>query len=528
VVAADRAGRFARVFLDNAGFLPPYNYPEGRSVSLRPPRKKLPEKTETAVLFNSARRCALCFHLEGDFDEKEGQLAHLDHNAANCAEDNLVFLCLMHHTRYDSKTSQHKNYTQGEVKQARDNLYEWCIARAKSPAAPGFASGTQVLTAEEIDNKKTISSPISTEIFHCVPLVDDPQPLRQTGITELLPDVVLQFRGDPGKHRVADIWVTGNTNITSRLSADALTEANLSLATGQCVTRVPTLNRGIRAVQIAANALAFLQVPLHELLLLPAGERKLRISNLRMNPAQLDGRTGPWQLCLYIKVSDTTVGPDPTFAVATTGGDIQVEVLPAVAGLNLGGLPQSQSLNSDLFTGKRRADKLTAIVKVSGKIAPYEPAGERTRLLLRFNNIAKGLLIFTTIEQISSVPTALKGLLTGPCDLQGNGPLQKPTIDGHVMVGGRSMGLSEVANRDGTGVAAWEVQGGSNEEAQEMTFGVVVAYRSDPSQNLPQFGIVTLNASLAPLSTVNTASSASPIPRFADNTVQIPFFSIIP
>jgi hypothetical protein len=33
-------------------------------------------------------------------------------------------MCLAHHTQYDSKTSQHKNYTIQEVKTARDRLYE--------------------------------------------------------------------------------------------------------------------------------------------------------------------------------------------------------------------------------------------------------------------------------------------------------------------------------------------------------------------------------------------------------------------
>ncbi len=34
----------------------------------------------------------------------------------------MVFLCLDHHSQYDSRTSQHKNYTVGELKQAKADL----------------------------------------------------------------------------------------------------------------------------------------------------------------------------------------------------------------------------------------------------------------------------------------------------------------------------------------------------------------------------------------------------------------------
>jgi hypothetical protein len=89
----------------------------------KPARKPIPLNIEALVLVRSRRRCALCFHLEGDLAEKHGQLAHLDDNPANGAEENLAFLCFVHHSLFDSKTSQHKNYTIAEVKAARDELY---------------------------------------------------------------------------------------------------------------------------------------------------------------------------------------------------------------------------------------------------------------------------------------------------------------------------------------------------------------------------------------------------------------------
>jgi len=88
-----------------------------------PPRKKIPRNIETAVLAQSARRCTLCFCLNGDLSEKIGQIAHLDEDRTNDSEDNLAWMCRVHHSLYDSKTSQHKNYTIDEVKAARAKLY---------------------------------------------------------------------------------------------------------------------------------------------------------------------------------------------------------------------------------------------------------------------------------------------------------------------------------------------------------------------------------------------------------------------
>lgn len=87
-------------------------------------RAHTPTRTETNVLINSARRCAVCFGISHDLREKLGQVAHLDQDPSNGAKDNLAFLCFDHHSLYDSKTSQHKNYTLAEVKHHRAALYE--------------------------------------------------------------------------------------------------------------------------------------------------------------------------------------------------------------------------------------------------------------------------------------------------------------------------------------------------------------------------------------------------------------------
>ncbi|MGH7224284.1 MAG: hypothetical protein ACRELF_13720 [Gemmataceae bacterium] len=91
-------------------------------------RKRVPDDIQQRVLDRSRRRCALCIHFDNDWDQKEGQLAHLDRDPSNFAEDNLVFLCLPHHDDYDTKRRQTKNLTIHEAKTARDRLYKFIEA----------------------------------------------------------------------------------------------------------------------------------------------------------------------------------------------------------------------------------------------------------------------------------------------------------------------------------------------------------------------------------------------------------------
>lgn len=87
-------------------------------------RKAIPEETQVNVLLKSRRRCCLCFWLKGEDEVVKGQLAHLDGNNENAAEDNLVFLCMNHHDEYDSTTRLSKGLQENEVKRCRDSLYE--------------------------------------------------------------------------------------------------------------------------------------------------------------------------------------------------------------------------------------------------------------------------------------------------------------------------------------------------------------------------------------------------------------------
>ena len=108
-------------------------------------RKPFSEAGATKVLVASRRRCALCYGLDGDTTEKAGQIAHVDRDAENTAEENAAWLCLEHHARYDSRSQQAKGHTPEELLAYRTMLYEHMASPSAWPdAGPSPTGGTGV------------------------------------------------------------------------------------------------------------------------------------------------------------------------------------------------------------------------------------------------------------------------------------------------------------------------------------------------------------------------------------------------
>ena len=364
-------------------------------------------------------------------------------------------------------------------------------------------------------------------VFHCLLESVEPIMLRHDGLAELLPDIVLGFKGDVGRRPSCDMWLYANTNITSRLEIPAFSrsEATLLPATGHNTTELPLLRLGIRGVQSAANTIAFLHVPLDELDRLPPEERRLRVSNIRVNPSQLGLSTKePAKVLLYLKVSDTTVAPNPQLVVGRVGGAFSIKTSVTDPGLDLAHLDHNRSLNEEMFGERKIAEHVTASITFTGQLAPVEPIGARTRLLLGFSNVPEGVALFATTEQTLATP-GISASLT-PTDANGNGLWQKPTFDGRVTANDRLFALSRVSMVSGSGLAAWELNVRGAMETQEVTVGIVIAYRANPSHATPRLGTCTSTASRGPLSTVMTSSATAPIPRFMISQPARNFFSI--
>ena len=99
------------------------------------PRKQFPPSVVTELLVASRRRCALCYGLDGDTTEKEGQIAHVDRNRSNVIKENGAWLCTKHHSRYDARSRQTKGHTPEELLAYRGMLYEHMASPSAWPDA---------------------------------------------------------------------------------------------------------------------------------------------------------------------------------------------------------------------------------------------------------------------------------------------------------------------------------------------------------------------------------------------------------
>jgi len=85
-------------------------------------RKHIPPAVQARVVTECIRRCCLCVYLDKVGEAKAGQIAHVDRDPSNAEFENLAWLCLEHHDRYDSKSSQSKNFLPAELRIYRDRL----------------------------------------------------------------------------------------------------------------------------------------------------------------------------------------------------------------------------------------------------------------------------------------------------------------------------------------------------------------------------------------------------------------------
>ena len=201
----------------------------------KPRRKRISADVEVQVLDRCRRRCALCYTLSGDLTERLGQIAHLDNNRTNDREDNLAFLCMDHHSVYDSTTSQHKNYSIQEVKTARNNLYK-LIGEGKhlSSSTPEAPLGHERLIELRIAAIK--------KLHEC--LVEGHYELNKRALGTGLPQTIKEFKAQVEVHEFKFF----NSYTMAMIYLDAETEKSMGKVLGsfrQMVTsiwlRIPTV-----------------------------------------------------------------------------------------------------------------------------------------------------------------------------------------------------------------------------------------------------------------------------------------------
>lgn len=122
----------------------------------------------------------------------------MDHNPENNDLDNLAWLCLQHHDRYDGKTSQSKGLRASEVKQYRKELY--------ARVGVGLSSAIQSVRSEIEENRDEILPNVGSLRPEITDLTLHPQTgtLRKFKFsadgTDVFKAVLLPFSNDPQRN----------------------------------------------------------------------------------------------------------------------------------------------------------------------------------------------------------------------------------------------------------------------------------------------------------------------------------------
>ncbi len=229
---------------------------------------------------------------------------------------------------------------------------------------------------------------------------------------------------------------------------------------------------------------------------------------------------------MVIKISDISVHPTSVINVAKLAEPYRV----CVQAIDAHGEPavfrQSVSVNEDLLTERAGGAHLSVLITFTGKLSDFEQIpGNRTRLMLSFGALPSGVALFATEEAVAGEPHGLGAVLI-KADPSRRDSSNDPNARSAVIYKSRSIGLSRIEVHDDTAQAVWEIENGAGGE-QSLTVGIAVAYIADPTKNVPSTGNSQVIGYLGPLSTVNTASSTDPIPRFAPWGVPQTAFTIM-
>lgn len=429
----------------------------------------------------------------------------------------------------------------------------------------------------------------SAQVFNplqCTALGGVPPVARAEGVAEEVGQVVIVCNGGNPTVQGAfiptvNIQIALNANVTSRLVGSG-SEAMLlidepapeiqstCLAPGNCqitsangdgtgnYTGAGTRFNVFQAVQSGANSVTWLGVPVDP----PgtAGNRIIRLVNVRANANQLGVSSTliPSSINMFISVSGTGslalsnpqltvawVQPGMTFS-ASGGNYNQCE--PGTYNYDITfterfGTAFRHNNPNYLDTTQPSNEQTIAYQYIPGKIYNTEsmftnaaitggrvamPAGtgvatQGTRLIARFSNVPANVSLSVSNGALNGNGD-VANRVSGHDANGAGGSVTYPTWTPQNFPSNAS-GTTSVSLSGGAGVAVWEVVSSNPGAISGLTFTVSVTYGSNP---LPGLGTATVTGNYAPTTTVFTASSTAPVPRFVDNPQSATTFTINP
>jgi uncharacterized protein (TIGR03437 family) len=347
-----------------------------------------------------------------------------------------------------------------------------------------------------------------------------PTIVHSEGLAEQVGDIVLQCTGSPGATVTGSLSVTLPISITNRINANGYsTDATLSINTSTGST--PSGVAGMVANQsISFNGFQF-TFP-------SSGAASLVIDNIRANVNQL-GLQQQSLIYAYLGGSLPLQGNPVGVAIGHQG----LLATSMDSGVACTGSPTPSTLSLSNLFAAGTAEETTRVTE--GFPASFQPKNATsdtgTRFLLSYANVPAGEVIYVPDAVAGSsaiVPTA-------------GGDLGTPATVGQYTPGSQTLLLVRVLNSDATGTGGTLatlpapsgsgvlVLNGANPVpiTNGAGYAVYEVVAADPSAvesaQIPNFYSLPANSppsmstgslSLAPVSTVATASTTAPIPRF--------------
>ena len=306
-------------------------------------------------------------------------------------------------------------------------------------------------------------------------------------------------------------------------------------------------------------------------------QRTFRITNVRANANGLGASQTliPTQILAYISVFPS--GTLPIDNPQQTVGYVQTGMLFDVRTCSGGGLSSdfpeinflqctSTSAQRDFFSDPLRSGNLPANASLrfregfqtafkpqiiggqeasipgvvynseSGFVRPETGiagvADSGTRLAARFSNVPAGIRLFVSANAAAGTTVGSDAVLV-TTDAAGASNIGSPSVtrplptppfsQGNLTCGTDSRAAIEIPIVNGAGTAVWEVTSSNPSTNETFLFTYAVAYRHNPSQDIPGVGEGRVIGNLAPFYTANNqvermATTILPIPRFAART----------
>ena len=348
-----------------------------------------------------------------------------------------------------------------------------------------------------------------------------PAIVHSEGLAEQMGDIILQCTGSPGAAITGNLSVALPVAITNRINAGGYSvDATLNIATS--TGTVPTGISGLVTNQsITFNGFHFT---------IPAtGAFSLVLDDIRANVNQLGLQQQQMPIKAFISSSLSLQNNQVTVGLSQIG----LLATAMDSGVTCTGSPTPASVSVGNLFAAGTSEQTTRVTEgFADSFQPKSPTSDTgTRFLLSYSNFPAGAAIYlpdAIAGSTATVPTAGGDLgssaavgqyLTGShtlllvrvlnADATGAGgtlaTLPAPNASGVVLLNG----ANPVPLTSGAGYAAYEVvdaDPSSIESAQIPNFFAIAPHTAPVSANA--------GLSLAPVSTVGTASTTAPIPRF--------------